>query len=162
MPDFDTVKNVVLFLLALYGAALSTFNWRQATRKDRRSILVQASTAMPTYGSQLGPPFAQLEAINIGHRVVNVTLLTFETEDKKRLFPMAASGFPKADTPLPVALADGQSATRYMSYQELGAALIHHRGTGRTKLTPVCEDSTGGIHRGKPWDVDPKEFITMQ
>jgi hypothetical protein len=29
------------------------------------------------------------------------------------------------------------------------------------KVTPVCEDSAGGLHIGKSWKVDPVEFSQM-
>jgi hypothetical protein len=41
---FAIIKDVALFVLALYGAALSTFNWRQAVRKERRNIKVKEET----------------------------------------------------------------------------------------------------------------------
>jgi hypothetical protein len=44
----------VLSAVALYGAIVSTFNYVQAARKDRRDVFVQATTAIPTYGNTLG------------------------------------------------------------------------------------------------------------
>jgi hypothetical protein len=159
---FSVIKDVVLFLLAIYGAALSTFNWRQAVGRERRRILVKATTAMPTYGSQLGPAFACLEAINIGHRVVTVATLVFELADtKERIYPMESNTFPGLpDTQLPVALSDGQSAKVYLAHRQLADALLSH-GRGTTKLVPVCVDSVGGVYRGEPWEVDPAQFSRM-
>jgi hypothetical protein len=66
-----------------------------------------------------------------------------------------------ADTSLPITLSDGQSAQLFQSYRDIGQALLKHGRTGKTKLTPICEDSSGGIHRGEHWDVDPHEFMGM-
>jgi hypothetical protein len=165
MPEwltFSIVKDIALAVLALYGAVLSTFNWRQSVRRDKRSVIVSASTAMPTYDDgRVGNAFAKIEATNAGHRVVTITLLTFETESGGRLFPMMSSGFPIADTRLPASLADGRSAAKYMSYQDIADALVKSGRTEKTKLMPVCEDSVGGVYRGEPWSVDPQEFARM-
>jgi hypothetical protein len=73
---WSVIKDGLLFLLALWGAALSTFNWWQAVRKERREIKITASTVMLTYPTgHLGEPFAIIEATNIGHRAVMVTNL---------------------------------------------------------------------------------------
>ena len=165
MPEWislSVVKDIVLAAVALYGAVLSTINWRYAARRDTRSVLVTASSAVPTYSDgTLGLSFARVEAINAGHRVVTITLLTFEIDSSARLYPTALSEFPEPDTRLPATLADGQSARMHISYQDIAAALIQSGRTQPTKLTPVCEDSVGNVYRGKPWDVDPQEFIRM-
>ena len=44
---FSIVKDALLALLAIYGAVLSTFNWRQAVKKERRAIRVEFSTPVP-------------------------------------------------------------------------------------------------------------------
>lgn len=159
---FGLVKDVILFALALYGAALSTFNFRQAVRKERRQIAVRFSTAMPTYGSQVGPAFAVLEATNIGQRSVTVHTLVLELEGGARLFPTVLDPFPGIpDTPLPITLGDGETARRYMPYQDIGSALLQLTPDGKAKVTPVCEDSAGGVHRGKAVEFDPAEWSRM-
>jgi hypothetical protein len=165
MPEwitFPVMKEVVLFLVAVYGAVLSTFNWRQAVKKDRRNIKVVASSAVPTLESgALGPCFAKVEAVNVGHRPVTITALTFELPTGGRLATFAPDGLPGApDTRLPATLADGQSAHVFMSYREIAIALLKS-GRGKTRLTPVCDDSAGGTYRGDPWNVDPNEWQSM-
>ncbi|MDA9529017.1 hypothetical protein ACM42_11415 [Bradyrhizobium sp. CCBAU 25338] len=156
------VRDVVLFAIAVYGAVLSTFNWRQAARKDRRQITISASTAMPTYGDQLGAPYAKLEALNTGHRVVTVKTLTFETTSGARLAPMLTDRSPgMPDTRLTVTLSDGQSAHLLLPYSDIAEALMANRQAGVVKLTPICVDSADNVYRGEPWDVDPREFLQM-
>jgi hypothetical protein len=160
---FSTLKDVVLFLLAIYGAVLSTFNWRQSVRRDRRTVTVSLSTALPAYNDgRLGQAFARLQATNHGHRTVTITTLTIELPTGGRLFPTTASEFPgMSDTPLPAPLSDGQSAHLFLSYRDIAAALIQSGRTEKVTLVPVCEDSVGGIYEGEPWEVDPGEFSRM-
>lgn len=57
MPDWlslSVAKDILLSAIALYGAVLSTFNFIQATRKDRRAIVVKVGSIMPAYGDTLG------------------------------------------------------------------------------------------------------------
>lgn len=158
-PDF---KDVVLFVLAVYASILSTVNFRQTLQRDRRSIKVSLTTAMPTYGSKLGPPFVRIQATNSGHHVVSVTTLTLELPDGKRLMPFAGNSLPGVpDTPLPVSLAEGERAFLHISYADVGGALIEAGLKQKMKLTPVCEDSVGGEYRGKSWTIDPVEFVKM-
>ncbi|WP_162913151.1 hypothetical protein [Rhodospirillaceae bacterium SYSU D60014] len=158
-----SIKDVLLFLLAIYGAVLSTFNWRQSIRRERRTIHVDLSTAMPAYNDgRIGQCFAKLEATNTGYRAVTVTTLTLELPEGGRLFPTAANGFPgMADTVLPATLSDGQSAQLFLAYRDIAVALVQSGRAGTTKLTPICEDSARGIYKGKSWEVNPVEFSRM-
>jgi hypothetical protein len=118
--SFPFVRDVLLFAIAIYGAALSTFNWRQSVRKDRRQITVSFSTAMPVWGNQLGAPYLKLEAFNTGQRVVTVKTLTLETPSGDRIAPMVGDrllGMP--DTRLPVSLSDGQAAHLSLPYSDV-------------------------------------------
>jgi hypothetical protein len=93
-PQWPVIKDVVLFFIAVYGAALSTFNWRQAVKRDQRQVSIAASTVMPAFGNQLGNPYAKVEAINTGHRVVTIKTISLELPTGARLFSMAAGGIP--------------------------------------------------------------------
>ena len=165
MEEWPTysIKDVLLFLLAVYGAVLSTFNWRQAVRREKRTINVKMSTAMPTFeDGHVGPCFAMIEATNSGHRTVTITTLALELPTGARMFATTPNSFPgRPDTALPANLSDGQSAYLYLSYQDIAGALIQSGRNERTKVIPVCEDSVGGVYKGNPWEVDPDEFSRM-
>lgn len=156
------IKDAVLFVIAVYGALLSTFNWRQALKRDSRQITVTASSAMPTYGRDVGPPFAKLEAVNTGQRAVTIKTIAFQLSSGARINPMQRDSFPlMADTELPATLTDGQSAHFFISYAAIGDVLLHHGHRKVTKLIPVAIDSANNVYKGEPWDVDPQEFVTM-
>jgi hypothetical protein len=124
-------------------------------------MIVTLSTAMPTYGSTLGNCFAKIEAINAGHRAVTISNLALEVPKGQRLFSMG-SGMPgMPDTQLPISLSDGQSAHLFISYRDIGSALISQGRTKMMKLIPICIDSLGTVYKGDPWDVDPHKFLRM-
>lgn len=162
--SFPTLKDYVLFALAIYAAVLSTWNLRQAVEKDRRRLMVTAGSVLPTYeNGGLGNSWADIRATNIGQRSVTVTFLAFELPEGGRLIRMSnEGGIPGVqDTPLPAVLTDGQSARHLIAYRDIGHALIRRGTSGRIKITPICEDSAGKTHKGEAWEVDPQELVRM-
>jgi hypothetical protein len=159
---FTITKEGVLFALAIYAAILSTWNWISAIRKDRRAVRVTVGTKMPVADGNAGAAWAHIEVTNIGQRPVTITMIAFEVEDHGRMFNLQSAGHPgMKDTALPITLADGQTARLHQAYADIGQALMTRGLTGNSKITPICEDSAGGIHRGEAWDVDPNEFLRM-
>lgn len=58
--EFTALKDGVLFIVALYGAVLSTFNWRQAVKREQRQITVSATMTAPVYdGGAVGGDLRQ-------------------------------------------------------------------------------------------------------
>lgn len=153
------LKDVLLAILAIYGAVLSTFNWRQALGKDRRLVKVEISTVVLTYtDGSLGAPFARFTATNVGHRPVTITSLFIELAGKHKIVATSHDSFPQPDTRLPVELKDGASAVLHMSYADIAGTLAHSGRIGVLTLTPAAEDSAGNVHRGRPWRTSAEEL----
>jgi hypothetical protein len=162
MEGWTATKDVVLFALALYGAILSTINWRHEARREARQVKLVMRTVMPTFGSRIGPPCAKVEAINVGHGSVMIDILTLELPSGARMFTGYGGDIAGLEsTRMPASLNDGETAQYIVSYEDIGRALRSH-GLGRgAKLTPVCVDTAGNVYRGKPWTVDPDEVLRM-
>lgn len=128
--ELPVLKDAVLALLAIYGAILSTFNWRQASRKERRELKVCASTIVPTYAATLGKALAKIEVTNIGYRTVTVKSIAFELPNRKRMYLIRSIAIPGlSDTVLPATLADSESAHVYMSYEDIAGAILQSKNT---------------------------------
>jgi hypothetical protein len=152
-------KDLGLLALALYGAILSTINWRHAARRDAAQIKVVAGM-LPAWGSQVGPPYARVEAINVGQRSVTIDILTLELPSGARMFTPYKSGIAGLEsTRLPATLNDGETARYIVSCEEIGRALRSHALGRGTRLIPVCVDTAGRVTRGKPWEVDPDQLL---
>jgi len=151
-------KDLAFLALALYGAILSTINWRYATRRDAAQIKLTIRAMMPTTGS----PHVKVEAVNVGPHSVTIDILTLELPSGARLFTASRSGIAELEnTRLPARLDDGDTARYIVAYEEIGRAL-HSHGHGRgTRLTPVCVDRAGRVTKGRPWEVDPDELLRM-
>jgi hypothetical protein len=162
---FASTKDIILFALAIYGALLSTWNLLQAIRKEKRAIRVTAGSKIPVFtNGEMGNTWVHMEATNIGQRPVTVTMMAFEVEGGGRLFNYKHSGQNPPgleDTPLPITLADGQTARLHYAYSDVGLSLLGDGRSTSCTLIPVCEDSAGGIHRGEAWKVNPHELTGM-
>ncbi|MFI0847767.1 hypothetical protein [Mesorhizobium sp. IMUNJ 23232] len=161
MPEwFGPSKDVVLLVLAVWGAALSTFNWWSARSKESRRIKVWLTTKIPTYTSgEMGHPFVCVEAVNVGHRPVKIDYLAVELPDGRTLLPMFHNELPgMPNTKLPVTLGDGESAILAFPYSEVGHGL-RQIGVERTRIRPLATDTAGNKHRGKSWKVTASEMI---
>ncbi|RWN47388.1 MAG: hypothetical protein EOS03_13670 [Mesorhizobium sp.] len=158
---FPELKDVVLFALALWGAALSTVNWWKTGRRDQRLIKVDLGSGMANVGPMSGRAFAHFKVTNVGHRAVTVASIWLEIPKGKRMFSTSILNMPgMVDTPLPATLSDGQSAHLWMSYQSIGHA-VADQGIESATLCAVCEDSSGKTHRSGSWAVNAAEFIDM-
>jgi hypothetical protein len=81
-----TVKDIVLFMLAIYGAALSSYNLYQAIGRERRKLAVKISSVIPTFtNAPPGRVWANIAVTNLGSRNVTVASVAFELDDGRRL-----------------------------------------------------------------------------
>jgi hypothetical protein len=160
MADWLQSLNVnVVPWLALYGALLSTvgvalsiFNWRQAIRRDRRSLKLDFEEITGDYVIEA---YGKLTATNVGHRVVTVNEMFLECRNGERITVTdhGIDDVPNRHSNFPVALTDGQTARVYYSFNSI-AQFFFKKEISKLKLRPVCIDSTGKKWRGRWWKKD--------
>lgn len=163
MTAFEITRDLILLGVGLFGAGLSIFNYFQTKDRDRRKMRITMGTAMPTYpDGTIGRPHAQIEATNIGQRPITVSNIYIEVPNNGRMFPIDGNGFPGVpDTMLPATLSDGDTAHRCYAYIDIAQALQSSGRDATVTLTPVAEDSAGGVHKGEPWTTSPSELIKV-
>jgi hypothetical protein len=155
--DWGSVaKDIVLAVIALYGASLATMNYFTMKKKDQRQVKVTTSTLVPTSGITEGVAYLRLQATNVGQRSVTVSSLYLELEGGGAMHPTSMGTLPGVrDTQLPATLADGQSAFWVMPYEDVYGSLAESGRNGVVKATPVCQDSSGTSYRGEVITIDP-------
>lgn len=163
MTTFEITRDLILLGLALFGAGLSVFNFFHARERERRKVRVCMNTVTPAYDDgTVGRPHARIEATNIGHRDVTVTNIYIELPNGGKMFAMTRDGLPGVrDTALPITLSDGDVAYFHAAYVDLAEALLSSGRDESLPLTPVAEDTSGGIHRGKPWKISAAELFSI-
>lgn len=162
MTKFEIWRDVVLLAIALFGAGLSLFNYIDARRRDRRSVKVTMSTAIPAFDDGiLGATFVRVSVTNTGVRPVNIVSLGLQLRNGSRLGSLATDQMPGInDSRFPITLVDGEQASIFMMYKDIGRA-VSGRGIAKVEVIPVAEDSTGKLFQGKSWKIDPTEWSGM-
>ncbi|QJE74434.1 hypothetical protein HHL28_16355 [Aerophototrophica crusticola] len=153
-------KDIILLLLALWGAGLSTFNFLKIIQKEKRKLDVQFRHPSSMNGAHSGCQHLEVKVINNGHRPVTVNQIYILLPHAKKLLTLNDAIPSLVDTKLPAKLEDGASAAKCYTYQSIGQALIHEK-IKKVKIYPACEDSTGKIHRGKALKVNAEELAGM-
>jgi hypothetical protein len=152
LPAIESIgiKDVITFVIAAYGAALSTFNLIQAIRKERRKVVIKQMGAM--YGPPLDhiPLMASFEVINLGHRPVVVRAPTVQVPNGQFMAFVNADGFEQ----FPKKLEDGESVEMRVRYQVIADALKKDGFSGIVPLRTCCTDTTGKRFWGERWKLD--------
>lgn len=162
MTKFEIWRDVLLLMLGLFGAGLSLFNYIDARRRDQRSVKVTMSSAIPAFDNGvLGATFIRISVTNTGVRPINIVSLGLQLKNGSRLASLAMDQMPGVnDSRFPVTLVDGEQASVFMMYRDIGLA-VSDRGITGVEVIPVAEDSTGAFYRGKSWKIDPVEWSRM-
>lgn len=148
-------KDWMTFALALYGAALGTFNYRQAKRKDRRSVRIAMALEIPMMQGGPGTPVMIFDIINDAHRPVDIRSFALRLGDRRTVVLTSLGG----STKLPCQLADGEAARIVGSHHELADILTTIGLRGSIKLTPSATDATGKLYLGKRFAFDPRQWV---
>jgi hypothetical protein len=118
-------------------------------------LLVAVEAVSPVGTDDADGTFVRISATNIGQRPIRVTSLTVELLGTKTLAdcPPVLSGCP--DTPMPATLAPGEVAHVTLDLRDIADRLLELGAWTVSRLYGQCTDSSGGIHRSKPWSFTP-------
>lgn len=147
----DLIKQYGAIILATYGAALSTYNFYDGRRKNRRSVKVTLETAMFTFhGGGITAPYIKITAVNIGNRPVTITNVGLRLPDGRHLALLQRAVPDDMESGLPATLHDGAQAFRFYKADDAEATA---RNAGATKMIAYAMDSTGKTHLGDSWTL---------
>jgi hypothetical protein len=152
------LEEIITFVIAVYGAVLSTVAIYLSVRRDRRSLAVRMATTMPTYGSHIGAPMVQIEVTNTGHRDLVADAPQLRVEGDEMVFALT-DGPGLAD--FPKKLSEGERGSVMIAYRNLALSLQHRGHRGKVTLFATCKDSAQNTYRSKPWAVDVQEWLRM-
>jgi hypothetical protein len=153
MATLETIaiKDVITFAIAVYGAALSTFNLVQSITKERRQVIINQTAAfyaLPAGG--VGPAMVNIDVINRGHRPVVVSAPTMQMPNGRLLVFINADGF----RDFPKRLEDGETGSIRMPYHLIASSLRDAGYSGKVDLRAICIDTTGKRYWGKKYKFD--------
>jgi hypothetical protein len=145
------VKDIVTFVIAIYGAFLSTFNLRQALNKERRQIFVTYTPAFLAYGDgNTSTQMTSIDIVNHGYRPVVAVAPTVRMPNGENMSFVGVPDFRN----FPRKLEDGESVSMMIPNDEVAKVLRANGYSGKVKLWPNCKDRTGKRYWSKKWIFD--------
>jgi hypothetical protein len=139
-------KDIITFVIALYGAGLSTFNLFDSLKKEKRRIVVSCEPTFYAYpDGNVGTQQTSIKIANHGQRAVVVNAPKLRMPNGKFMFLAGADGAKK----FPKRLEDGDSVSLTIPDSEISKTLVRAGYSGNVKLRPQCTDQTERRYRGK-------------
>jgi hypothetical protein len=140
--------NIIIALVALYGAILSTYTLITQLRRDRFRVRVQISRGIFPLAS--GNEMVFLSASNPGQKAVTLDFFGFILPDKQRLlFPNFQS-----NREFPYELLPGKSCKIWIELTDVVSTLKKYRFTGKVKLRGYYKDQVDNLYKSKPFKFD--------
>lgn len=149
--------GILTAAIALYAAALSTFNFWINRRDKSRRLVVELSlgaVAKEDSGFHMSGEKVVLYIANPGLRPVTVTFPVFRLPCGGSLwFPM-----PDGTTKFPCELSEGKSCMMWINATDFARELIKRGFDGKVKIMAVVKDAVGASFTSPPlvFDTDPK------
>ncbi len=140
-----SLTELLTFLIALYGAIVSTVLAIKELRKENRRVRVSCMMAMAPSPSGQMWEFVALKAVNIGHRPVQITIAGLILSNVYLVMQVASNIGP---SPLPKKLEDGDSVTVMLDFDEI-VKTSNEKGKNAFYTKAVMQDAEGRQYAAK-------------
>ena len=135
--------GIITALVALYGAALSTYTLVRNQREKRRQVRVKLSNGVLTYGPELSPAMLLIEATNPGNRTVILNTMGILLPDGKTVvFPQ-----PESNVTFPHRLEEGNSCLAWTPMKDFAKRLRQTSYSGAVNLVGFYRDQIGNEYK---------------
>ena len=147
---FVETKDLVFIIIAGYAAIVSTVSLLRGVWHDRRRVRVTRNVSF-TVGDYGSVRYLVVEAVNVGHREVKITQLSWGLPNGETLIPGPIPDFVQGQlsTKLPVTLVDGGNAQMLLTLDAVRQSLREQGAQGSVSIAPQARDSVGTVYRGK-------------
>jgi hypothetical protein len=150
-------KDVITIIVAIYGAALSTFNFLIAYLERRRRVTVKLTRGIIGTVPEPTNTFI-LTAANPGHRLVTLSGCSLLLPNRQQLIMLGAAG----SVQFPCDLKEGQSCAVYFPLIEVVEAMLKEGFSGRIALKAVFRDALGNNYESEPFDGNLQEWAKIR
>jgi len=145
---------IITAIVAIYGAALSTYIFITNLRQRRRQLTVTLTKGFRTSAQGLSPPMFIITVANPGNRAVSIDTPYIELPDRATLVWLE----PLSDVRFPYELEEGKNCHVWAEIEEVTGELVKKGHSGTVKLTAKVRDRTGKIYSSrKPLTLDLDE-----
>jgi hypothetical protein len=145
--------TVITGAVALYGAALSTFNYLAQRRRDRRLLKVEIDDP----GDEgLFPPILHVNAVNIGYRSIHLADVGIVLKDGTEI--VWTGRFTTHDN-LPCELREGKKFTANIMVNDLSDLLVENGRTRFARIRGQLIDEAGKVYRGRWYRFRMRKWV---
>ncbi len=155
--DIERVLGIVVAAVAVFGAVLSTLNFRAQRSHRLAGIKLKVSNGFPVYGPRLGDLQLQLDAINTGDRSVVISSFGFKLPDGDKRLYLIDPTF-KSVQALPHELPPHRNCLVGEDMRIIASNLAREGYLGTVRLVGFCTDQEGNEFLGQPWDFNVNEW----
>lgn len=156
LQAFQGWPALITALIAVYGAALSTYTFILNLREKQRQVSVSLSGGFLTYRRDVSEPMLFVEIRNPGARTVTINVPAIRLPDGKSMVFLS----PDSDVSFPYELKEGGKDCRvWMEMREMARELLRAGYSGKVKVSAEVKDGAGKVYRSKkPYTLDLNAF----
>jgi len=152
--DWTIIGTIVAVAVALYGAALSTYNLIIKRKEGQRQVTVKLTWGVVGTREEPQTVFF-LEAANPGKRNVTLKGCCIQLPNKKELVMPGAQG----TINFPHELEEGKSCLVWFPVNEVARLLINEGYAGNVTIRAIDRDAVGGEYTSSPFSGDASIWI---
>lgn len=137
--------QILIAIVALWGAALSTYTLTINIRKEKTRVKVDLKFGFLTYGPDLSSQMLFLEAANIGNKEVTMSSCALRLPTKQTLVFLD----PQTNKKLPHKLPPGESLSVWSTESDITERLRSAGFKNAVKIRGVYRDAIGNSYISK-------------
>lgn len=149
--------EIVIALVALYGAIISTCNLLASRAEKIRKVRVALSMGFTACGARTSPTQLMLEAQNVGKRAITLTAVGLVLPRNVRVWFLHPECWLTGS--LPHELHEGKNFVSARDLSELVAELAERGYSGRVRVQGIYTDALGTDHRSKPLTLNVEKCL---
>jgi hypothetical protein len=144
LVDLLTLENLTL-LIALWGAALSTYKVISDRSKSVRKLKVSVSYGFISQGNSVSPTTIMISAVNEGFRDITLNSMGFLLPNNNKTVMLE----PQSNVTFPYTLSEGKSCVVWKLQKQFAIELRKNGYIGAIKVKGYFQDATGKIMSSK-------------
>ena len=143
--------SLIIAIVAVYGAGLSTYNFILDRRDKQRKIKVDLSYGFPvSHNMELMDDALVITVSNPGNRQVTINTPSIRIPDGKKIF----TPHPNSNVSFPHTLDEGKNCIVWFPLKEVKYTLSENGYRGKVKMVAQCTDQVDNIYESEPMNVE--------
>jgi hypothetical protein len=155
LEGYVTVLEEITAVVAVYGAALATYNLIIRRRENQRQLKVKLSVGylgIPGVGIETA---LIIEAFNTGSLTITLTSVGMRLPGGQTVVSLLT----KSEVDLPHELKDGKNCHFWYDIKDVAQGLANHGFTDTTTLTAYVTDGADNTFESKPLRFDINRWL---